>query len=113
MQVIQKLKQKDRYAFFQDPVDLTDYPDYAEKVPHPVIDFSVIDRRYRASERILDQPSRPDQDPDGLLYMGVSATSGQDKGVAHIKYGRLLRDITHIVENARAFNPPDTEKGTV
>ena len=114
--IMKKLKQKDRYAFFQDDDLRRTNPTFESSIPHPYIDFKVMDQRYRASKRVFSSPS---SSPTGAnscdegLYMAlVLAGDGSGTGIAEIQYDRLLRDVTQIAENARAFFPPSDDAGT-
>ena len=79
---------------------------YSSKIPHDPIDFSVVDRRYRATKRVLTEGDKID-DPKQTFYMASTPS-----GVAEIKYDRLLRDVTQIAENAIAFNEKSDIKGS-
>jgi len=106
--VIEKLKGKDRYAFFQEPPNVSALPGYLDKIPHPPIDFTTIDRRYRESKRVFSDSQQAQSSTD--LYMEMN--HGANHGVAEIKYDRLLRDVTQIVENAQAYFERDDRQGT-
>lgn len=120
--IMKKLKQKDRYAFFQDDDLRRTNPAFESSIPHPYIDFRVMDQRYRASKRVFASPSSSSPtggsidgggSDEGLLYMALAlAGDGSGTGIAEIKYDRLLRDVTQIAENAQAFFPPSDDPGT-